>query len=453
MKKTFTTFVTIFAALILLTACSETMSLPEGGDDSANTGINRDKNKYVQIFPDWSFGELGLGTPLDVFSSRDGRLYIADSSENRIRVIRPSGETEGGIYDSLSGLPVSPASVCLDNRFNVYYTDRGSKIYVWPQFSVNTGIKGIVTSREYENGSGTQIMDPLDGLASGLNAVPHSEVVDTTATAVIDSLLLPHVFYDPQSPNNREGVTDPVSGEALRGNPVYAGINKELIAVAPADQYSLHIYAMDAVNNQILKIKLIPALLVKLNNGQLIWHYEGVLEDFVATAGTGAGTVSDPTGMTTDAAGNIYYSQTGDFFSVHKLMGNSYNSAFLVGFDDIMRLGEFGYAQDISVAADGNIFVLDTLDRDVKMYSSAGEYLKSVVVREEWVRISDSSYVEDSLVVRDTLVLRQYADLLKQPMALTVHNEVIYTIDNGNQRIIRFTKADDVIVENPDREE
>ncbi|MDZ7797329.1 MAG: hypothetical protein U5N56_09950 [Candidatus Marinimicrobia bacterium] len=49
------------------------------------------------------------------------------------------------------------------------------------------------------------------------------------------------------------------------------------------------------------------------------------------------------------------------------------------------------------------------------MYSPAGEYLKSVVVREEWVRISDSSYVEDSLVVQDTLVLRQYADLLQRP--------------------------------------
>ncbi|MDZ7821835.1 MAG: hypothetical protein U5N26_08515 [Candidatus Marinimicrobia bacterium] len=450
MKKTCNILATIVFSLMLFYGCSDTMRLPEGGDSSSSAGINRDKNKYVRISPDWGFDTLGLTTPLDVYPSRDGRLYIADSSERAIRVIRPSGECENGIYDTLSGLPVSPAAVCLDNRFNVYFTDRGGRIYVWPQFSAMTGIQGIVTSREYGNGD---ILDPLEGLASGLDPVPHSETVDTNASTVIDSLLSPHVFYDPRSVSNREGVTDPVSGEEISGDPVYAIIRKSLIALAPAAENALHIYAMDAVNHQILKIRLIPTVLVKLENGQLVWHYEGVLESFVATEGTGAGTVSRPTGMATDDAGNIYYSQTGDFFSVHKLMNNSYSSAFLVGEDDIMDIGEFGYARDVSVASDGNIFVLDTLDRDVKMYSPAGEFLKSVAVREEWVRITDSSYVADSLVVQDTLVLQQYPDLLKQPQALTVYNEVLYTIDNGNRRILRFTRVDDVIVENPDREE
>jgi len=451
MKRTFYILTTILL-LLLFTACTDTLDLPDAGD-SENTGINRDPNKYVQITPDWSFADLGLETPLDIYPSRDGRLYIADSSEQRIRVIRPSGERESGVYDTLSGLSVSPTAVCLDTRFNVYYASRGSRIWVWPQFSATVGIKGIVTSREFETGDATAFMDPLAGLAAGYAPVPHTEIVDSAATDLIDSLLAPHVFYDPQSGNNRLGIVDPVTGETLEGHPIYAGLNKSLVALAPGPENARYLYAMDAINNQVLKIRLIPSILVKLDNGQLVWHYEGVLEDVVATDGTGAGTVSDPTAMTTDAAGNIYYTQTGDFFSVHKLMYNDYSSGFLVGVDDIMNLGEFGYAQDVAVAPDGNIFVLDTLDRDVKMYGPGGEFLKSIAVREEWIRISDTSYVADSLVVRDTLILQQYPDLLTRPLALTVYDEVLYTLDNGNRRILRFTKVDDVIVEDPERED
>jgi hypothetical protein len=118
-----------------------------------------------------------------------------------------------------------------------------------------------------------------------------------------------------------------------------------------------------------------------------------------------------------------------------------------------MELNGYGYARDIAVADDNSIFVLDTLDRDVKMFSVDGEFIKSIMVREEWLKLSDSTYVGDSLVVSDTLVLQQYHDLLKNPMALTFYNEVLYTIDNGNNRILRFTKVDDVVIENPDREE
>ncbi len=436
----------------LVMSCSENMDLPDSGGNT-NTGINRDTDKYVAISPDWTFSDLGLVTPLDIYASKDGRLYIADSSQNRIRVIRPSGEIESGIYDTLDNLPLKPTAVCLDARFNVYYVDNGNKVYVWPQFSAATGIEGIVTGRYYNDNGTPVLMDPRSGLLSGLRAIPYSEIVDTTLTDVIDSLVAPHVFYDPLSERNRLGTTDPVNREALSGRPVYATVSKSFVALAPASESNRAIYVMDAVNNEILKVRLIPTLMVKLKNGQLIWHYEGVLDRFVATAGTGAGTVAQPLSLASDNSGNVFYTQTGDFFSVHKLNGSTYESGFLVGIHDIMNLGEFGYARDISTSSEGNIFVLDTLDRDVKMYAPTGDFLKSVVVREEWIRLTDSSYVNDTLVVRDTLVLQQYPDLLNNPLALTVYNDVIYTLDNGNFRILRFTKVDDVVIDNPDREE
>lgn len=429
------------------------MSLP-GTGETPTGGINSDPNKFVQITPDWSFDQLNLTSPVDVFSSKDGRLYIADSSENRITVIRPSGEVESGIYDSLGNLSISPTSVCLDARFNVYYSDGGNKIYFWPQFSATIGIAGIVTQRYYDVHGDSVLMDPLSGLASGFAAINNSEIIDSSQTAFIDSLMRPRVFYDPQSDLNRVGLINTENDEVLiAGDAIYASQNKSFVALAPAPAGELSIYTADAINNYIVKINLIPTVLVRLTNGQNVWQYIGMKEAFVATPGTGAGTVSAPVSMASDNVGNIYYTQTGDYFDVHKLSTPGYNSGFLVGIDDIMGLGEYGYARDITVSPDGSIFVLDTIDHDVKMFSSSGEFLKSVVVREEWLKLSDSTYYGDSLVVKDTLVLQQYPDLLNNPFALTFYNEVLYTFDNGNHRILRFTKVDDVVISDPDREE
>lgn len=454
MKKSFKILSVSLLTVLFFLGCSETMPLPTGG----STGpINTDPNKFVQITPDWSFQDLELTDPVDMFAARDGRLYLADPSENRIRVIRPSGEVEDSIYSALDGITinnsaVNPTSVCVDARFNVYFANDGNVIYMWPQFAATIGIAGIVTLREYELGGVDTLMHPLDGLAYGLT--PKRDIVDSTQTDVIDSLLSPHIFYDPQSDLNRFGLVDESTGTViLPGNPVYATQNKSFVGLAPAPTEDLAIFSADAINNYILKINLIPTMLVRLNNGQNIWQYVGMLDDFIAEPGTGAGTVSLPISLSSDNAGSVYYAQTGEYFAVHKLNSSNYGSEFLVGIHDIMGLGEYGYARDVIAADDNSIFVLDTLDRDVKMYSSDGMFMKSVVVREEWLKISDSTYYGDSLVVKDTLVLQQYPDLLKNPMAIAFYNEVLYTVDNGNNRLLRFTKVDDVVIEDPDREE
>ena len=449
MKKITFTILSFLMTILLVIGCSETMPLPSGGDDQQI--INNDPNKFAQLTPIWSFDDLGLTDPVDIFASKDGRFYLADPSENRIRVIRPSGEIETGVYDSLDNIifndtTFNPTSVCVDARFNVYFANDGDVIYFWPQFIATIGIKGVITERRYV-GVDT-LMSPLDGLAWGLTPIAGTEVIDSSDTDMIDSLMSPRAFYDPQSDLNRNGLPG-----YLDGDPIYASQNKSFVGLAPAPTEDLAIFAADATTNNILKINLVPTVLVRLNNGQNVWQYVGMKEQFIAEPGTGAGTVSSPISLSSDNAGSVYYAQTGEYFAVHKLNSSNYGSEFLVGIHDIMGLGEYGYARDVIASDDNSIFVLDTLDRDVKMYSPDGEFMKSVVVREEWLKISDSTYYGDSLVVKDTLVLQQYPDLLKNPMALAFYKEVLYTVDNGNNRILRFTKVDDVVIEDPDREE
>ncbi|MDD3966557.1 MAG: hypothetical protein WC372_06680 [Candidatus Neomarinimicrobiota bacterium] len=447
----------IVAGVFLLSGCSELIPLPTNNGNSG--GINTDPNKFSQITPNWTFEELLLNDPVDIFASRDGRLYLAEPEANRIRVIRPSGEIEAAFYDTLSnlninGLPVNPTSVCMDERMNVYFANDGKVVYFWPQFTASIGIAGIVTQREYRIDGKDTLLNPLSGLALGLTAKENSDIVDSTQTAVIDSLMRPRVFYDPASEMNRNGLYNSETGELIhKGNPIYASQNKSFVSLAPASPNDLSIYAADAINNYMLKITLIPSVLVRLANGQNVWQYTGILEDFIATPGTGAGTVSEPVSLCSDRTGNVYYTQTGEYFAVHKLRAGSYASEFLVGIDDIMELNAFGYARDIAVSSEGNIFVLDTLDRDVKMYDPDGAFVKSVAVREEWIRLSDSVYVSDSLVVRDTLILQQYPDLMNNPMALCYYQDVLYILDNGKRRMLRFTRVDDVIIGDPDREE
>lgn len=451
MKKLILTFLSLAMIIFMIPGCSETMPLPNNGDTT--NPPNSDPNKFVQITPNWDFNDLELNDPTDIFASKDGRLYIADPIENTIRVIRPSGEVETGIYDTLKNimvndLSVNPTSVCVDARFNVYFANDSNVIYFWPQFAATIGIKGIITHRKYRVSGVDSLMSPLDGLAMGLTAIPGTEVIDSTDVSAIDSLMNPRVFYDPQSSLNRNGIPGFYPGDR-----VYATQNKSFVGVAPAPTADLAIFAADAITDNILKIDLVPTMMVRLNNGQNVWQYIGMKEAFIATPGTGAGTVSDPISLSSDNAGNVYYAQTGDYFAVHKLSESGYGSEYLVGIHDIMELNGYGYARDIAVADDNSIFVLDTLDRDVKMFSVEGEFIKSIVVREEWLKLSDTTYVADSMVVRDTLVLQQYNDLLNNPMALTFYKEVLYTLDNGNNRILRFTKVDDVVIEDPDREE
>ena len=110
---------------------------------------------------------------------------------------------------------------------------------------------------------------------------------------------------------------------------------------------SMKIYVTDYSNNRILALGLKRSLLIKLSSGEVIWTHDLVYDHTVSEYGTGAGTVNKPDGIDTDKNGNVYYSQTGDFFHIHKiqpiLSGTYpvYPSVFQHGWNDIIDLYRF----------------------------------------------------------------------------------------------------------------
>lgn len=432
--------------LLILTSCIETMELPSTGNDNP-TGISEDKDAFIEITPRWTFSKLGISSLSDMETTEDGRLYLADPVNHRISVVRPSGRRETGVYEplqqlSFQGSPLSPVSVTVDDRFILYFTNRSDTVYAWFQYLNMAGVEGIVTSFDYRVDGEIVTEKPYIGeFTEGYTRLDHSEVLNSDP-ALIDSLLSIVPLYTSRDKSNREATIDPIDGSVLGNNPIYASIQKSFIAVADESVESRHIAVMDSLNNRLINFKLVPTYLLKLNNGFFVWHFKGVYDNLLASEGTGAGTISEPNSLYSDDNGNLLYTQFGNYFGFHKLRSGMYTTAFTFGTDDIMDLGRFKSPMDAVVGDDGAIFVLDSTHNAVLKFSPQGDFQKFIAIREEWIKETDTTWVNDKMVLRDTLVQVSYHDLLDTPKALAFYNEVLYVSDNGNQRILRFTRTE-----------
>ncbi len=431
---------------LVLTSCIETMDLPTTSQEGPS-GITEDKDAWVEITPRWSFNDLNINNVRDIASASDGRLYLTDPLSQKIAVVRVSGEYETGIYDKLKNLSfkdrlLSPHSVAVDDRYIVYFTDRSDTVFAWFQYLNMEDIEGIVTSFDYRVGDEIVTEDPYIGeFDENYERLEHSEVLNTDQT-LIDSLIQIVPIYASGAQDNRVATIDPVDGDILGNNPVYANLPKSFTGIADEKVETRHIAVMDSLNNKLINFKLVPTYLLKLNNGFFIWHYKGVYDNVLASDGTGAGTISRPVSLYSDATGNLLYTQFGDYFGFHKLRAGSYTSAFNYGVDDIMDLDRFESPMDAVTGDDGSIFVLDSIQNTVLKFSPTGSYQKDIAVREEWIKRTDTTWIDQEMVLKDTLVQITFNDLMKSPRALAFYKEVLYISDNGNQRILRFKRTE-----------
>ncbi len=143
--------------------------------------------------------------------------------------------------------------------------------------------------------------------------------------------------------------------------------------------------------------------------------YDAVLSRTVARHGSGAGTVADPRGITTDSYSSIYFTQVGGNFLAQKL---DYSSASVAWpFDsDIMNLYQFSAPWDIALDEQGCIFVADEGAGRVKKFTSDGEL----------VDLGDSGLA---------------VQVFDQPRAVWVDEDVLYVVDAGLSAVFRFVPS------------
>jgi len=425
---------------LLILGCIEKMTLPTA--INSNTEFAAGDTTYLIVNPVWD-ETYGFVAPIEISIAPDGHIFIADSAANCIFVLDQSGNVLSG-YDDLKDLDIiddtviSPIDVDVDQKMNVYFIDGSNRIYRWNNYWNNVGVESFAAGAVFSNtetGDTTRLdyQDP-----QWFEVLNHPEWIMTSIEwsneqTMIDSILGPHVFFEGSWARN------------TFADLYYESENNSFSGIAATLDSDNYIYAQDYHHNRIIKILLERSQYIQLSNGELVWVHSGTFGQTVIAEGTGAGTVNLPLGIDVDYAGNLYYSQGGEFFAVHKVRPvvtgpyTVYQSVFQVGINEIMDLFRFGSPADVAVDLNQNIYVANTEGQEIQVFNSNGQLFKKAGVEE--VTVDTTMWVthENVDIEVDTFIVKEMKGFLTSPQAVTVDKRgVIYICDTPTSRILRY---------------
>ena len=420
--------------------CIEKMTLPTA--INTNTQFTAGDTTYLLVNPIWD-GTYGFAAPIEISIALDGHIFVADSAASRIFVLDQSGNVLSG-YGDLNNLniiddtAISPIDVDVDKKMNVYFIDGSDRIYRWSHYWNDVGIESFAAAAVFSYIATGDTIRLGYRNPQWFETLNHPEwtmisVEWSNEQTVIDSILLPHVFFEGSWVRN------------TFADLYYESENNSFSGIAATLDSDNYIYAQDHHHNRIIKIILERSQYIKLSNGELVWTHSGTFGQTVIAEGTGAGTVNDPLGIDVDYAGNLYYSQGGDFFSVHKVRPivtgayTVYQSVFQEGTNEIMDLFRFGTPADVAVDLNQNIYVANTESQEIQVFDSNGQFFKKAGVEE--VTVDTTMWVTHGNVdvEVDTFIMKEMKGFLTSPQAVTVDKRgVIYICDTPTSRILRY---------------
>ena len=420
--------------------CLEKMPLPS--DINVNTEFVAGDTTYLLVNPIWD-DTYGFITPIEISIAPDGHVFVADSAAKSIFVLDQSGNMLNG-YSSLMNMNdiadtiIYPIDIDIDQKMNVFFIDGSNRIYRWNQYWNKIGIESYASFATFLNPSTGDTIRRSNNAIQWFELINHPdyimiEVEWSNNQSIIDSILLPHVFFEGSWSRNLFADLYYESEKNL-----FSGISTTL----GNDNF---MFAQDHYHNRIIKILMERSQYIKLVNGEKIWVHSGTFEQTVVSEGTGAGTVNSPLGIDIDYAGNLYYSQGGEFFSIHKVKPvvtgayTVYQSAFQEGTNEIMDLFRFTSPADVAVDLNQNIYVANTEDQEIQVFDYNGKFFRKAGVDE--ITIDTTMYVEhgSQLVEIDTFIVKELKGFITRPQAITVDKRgVIYICDTPSSRVLRY---------------
>jgi len=420
--------------------CLEKMPLPS--DINVNTEFVAGDTTYLLVNPIWD-DTYGFITPIEISIAPDGHVFVADSAAKSIFVLDQSGNMLNG-YSSLMNMNdiadtiIYPIDIDIDQKMNVFFIDGSNRIYRWNQYWNKIGIESYASFATFLNPSTGDTIRRSNNSIQWFELINHPdyimiEVEWSNNQSIIDSILLPHVFFEGSWSRNLFADLYYESEKNL-----FSGISTTL----GNDNF---MFAQDHYHNRIIKILMERSQYIKLVNGEKIWVHSGTFEQTVVSEGTGAGTVNAPLGIDIDYAGNLYYSQGGEFFSIHKVKPvvtgayTVYQSAFQEGTNEIMDLFRFTSPADVAVDLNQNIYVANTEDQEIQVFDYNGKFFRKAGVDE--ITIDTTMYVEhgSQLVEIDTFIVKELKGFITSPQAITVDKRgVIYICDTPSSRVLRY---------------
>ena len=425
---------------LLILGCIEKMTLPTA--INSNTEFAAGDTTYLIVNPVWDEA-YGFVAPIEISIAPDGHIFVADSAANCIFVLDQSGNVLSG-YDDLKDLDIiddtviSPIDVDVDQKMNVYFIDGSDRIYRWSHYWNDVGIESFASAAVFSYTATGDTIRLGYRNPQWFEILNHPEwtmisVEWSNEQTVIDSILLPHVFFEGSWVRN------------TFADLYYESENNSFSGIAATLDSDNYIYAQDHHHNRIIKIILERSQYIKLSNGELVWTHSGTFGQTVIAEGTGAGTVNDPLGIDVDYAGNLYYSQGGNFFAIHKIRPvvtgayTVYQSVFQEGSNEIMDLFRFSFPADVAVDLNQNIYVANTESQEIQVFDSNGQFFKKAGVEEVTVDTTMWVAYGNIDVEVDTFIVKEIKGFLTSPQAVTVDKRgVIYICDTPTSRILRY---------------
>jgi len=432
--------------LLFLATCSyDPISMPQDGNSDIIFNIGGER--YIPVNPVWSGAPWNFNNPTDIFISPDDYIYVADSGNARILVMSKSGEiienddfgnnfTDIGSIPNADDptIPINPVGIWVDSKLNLFIVDNSNNIYIWNQYINNIknsypdGTDSIATEIRYVNYDTDEeiVLTPPEFYLSEeyeLDGYTIKDVTFISDPAKLDSIYKPHLFYTELS-----------------------GMGSEFVSIAASPFGDNQVYVCDNIQQRIASIYTGRSAYLKLRNGNTLWQHRGYYYYNVATAGTGAGTINIPKGITVDQSGNIYYTQLGENFSFHKISfvmsTSSWVSSFALGKNEIMDLYRFDRLYDVATSTEGDIFVVDNGANEVQVYDNSGSFIRKAGTRfvQTDTTIVDTINIDGVLtpVEKDTIITTEYSDVLNSPKSVAVEDGIVYIVDSGNNRILRY---------------
>ncbi len=393
--------------LLVSSGCIEKMALPSE-IDTDDIEFSAGDTTYLLLSPIWD-ESYGFQTPIEISIAQDGHIFVADSAAHSIFVLKQDGDVLPEFQSlhniSIENNVVSPIDVDIDKKMNVFFIDGSNKVYVWNQYWNDVGIDSLLVDSKWEK------MDVLS-----------------------DSLLYPHVFFDGENPDHNFSDQWFETEESK-----FSGIS------APGDN-SDFIYVTDAYHNRIIRIDFYKTYYLKLSTGEEVWAHEGHFGETVTEYGTGAGYVNQPLSIDVNKDGDIYYSQSGDFFNLHQIQPKTEGDYSIYPFavewegNDIMDTTRFFYPEDIAVDQNQMVYIANTDAQEIQVFNSHGDFFKKAGV--EYITVDTTITIftspTDSSIV-DTFYTKEIKGILEKPRAVTVDSRgVIYICDTPSSSIFRY---------------
>jgi uncharacterized protein (TIGR03437 family) len=296
--------------------------------------------------------------PQAVAIGSQGTVYIADTSDNRVRAVTPDGNintvagtgtagTTGNQGPATAANINQPAGLALDSIGNLYFTD-GALIR-------QVGTTGIINLFA-GGGSSTQAAVPAQTV---LLAQTGSLAVDAQNDVYVEQLA---------RVSEISAATQLISTVAGNGLPGYSGDNGPATAAqingvaGVAVDSSGNLYIADGANNRIRKVDSTGNITTIAGGGA------STADGVMATAAL----LNAPSAVAVDSAGNLYIAETGGdrmrFIgsdgTIHTIAGNGLQG--FAGDGSIATNASLNTPADVKVDAQGNVYIADSLNSSIR---------------------------------------------------------------------------------------